>query len=83
MSNKDEALKLAQEPVAWIEHHKAGDNFAWKKPNKGTPLYTSPPQRPWVDLTHQQTKDCMAAWDGKDAYVLCRAIEAKLKEKNT
>jgi hypothetical protein len=39
-------------------------------------------QRPWVDLTHQETKDCMNAWDGNDAYVLCRAIEAKLKEKN-
>ena len=40
-------------------------------------------KRPWVDLTHQQTKDCMAAWDGKDAYVLCRAIESKLEEANT
>ena len=40
-------------------------------------------QRPWVGLTHQETKDCMKAWDGNDAYVLCRAIEAKLKEKNT
>ena len=39
-------------------------------------------QRPWVELTHQETKDCMKAWDGNDAYVLCRAIEAKLKEKN-
>lgn len=39
-------------------------------------------QRPWVGLTHQQTKDCVQGWDGNDAYVLCRAIEIKLKEKN-
>lgn len=29
-----------QEPVAWIEHHKGGDNLVWDEPNKGTPLYT-------------------------------------------
>lgn len=53
-------------------------------------LYTTPqasvneaPKRPWVGLTHQQTKDCVRAWDGNDAYYLCRAIEAKLEEKNT
>jgi hypothetical protein len=34
-----------QEPVAWIEHHKAGDNLVWDEPHKGTPLYTSPPPR--------------------------------------
>lgn len=39
--------------------------------------------RPWVGLTHEQTKDCLKAWDENDAYALCRAIEAKLKEKNT
>jgi hypothetical protein len=46
-------------------------------------LYDGKKKRPWVGLTHQETKDCMQAWDGNDAYVLCRAIEAKLKEKNT
>ena len=57
---------------------------AVKTYHEGQPVYVAQPaQRPWVGLTHQQTKDCMAAWDGKDAYVLCRAIEAKLKEKNT
>jgi hypothetical protein len=49
------------------------------------PVYTAPPeaQRTWVGLTHQKTKDCMQAWDGNDAYVLCRAIEQALKELNT
>ena len=46
-------------------------------------LYTTSPQRQWVGLTHEQTKDCLKAWDENDAYALCRAIEAKLKEKNT
>ena len=43
---------------------------------------THSPQRTWIGLTHQQTKNCMQALDGKDAYVLCRAIEATLKEQN-
>ena len=42
----------------------------------------APPKREWVGLTHDQTKDCIKAWDGNDAYVLCRAIEATLKRKN-
>ena len=46
------------------------------------PNYTESPQRQWVGLTHEQTKDCLKAWDENDAYALCRAIEAKLKEKN-
>ena len=34
------------EPVAWIEHHKGGDNLVWDDPSwKRTPLYTTPPQR--------------------------------------
>jgi hypothetical protein len=36
------------EPVAWIEHHKAGDNLVWDEPSKGTPLYTSPQKQPPV-----------------------------------
>jgi hypothetical protein len=29
-------------PVAWIEHHKGGDNLVWDNPGNGaTPLYTS------------------------------------------
>jgi hypothetical protein len=71
----------AQEPDYWLGY---GLQAHTEKPfENATALYITPPKREWVGLTHQQTKDCMAAWDGKDAYVLCRAIEAKLKEKNT
>jgi hypothetical protein len=35
---------IAGEPVAWIEHHKGGDNLEWDNPGgKCTPLYTTPP----------------------------------------
>ena len=51
-------------------------------------LYTTPPQRTWVGLTdeeidalHMEVKvQLMGTFDTKDIY---RAIEAKLKEKNT
>jgi hypothetical protein len=36
-----------QEPVAWIEHHKGGDNLEWENPGgKCTPLYTTPTTQP-------------------------------------
>jgi hypothetical protein len=34
------ALRGMGEPVAWIEHHKGGDNLVWDDPGGGkTPLY--------------------------------------------
>jgi len=47
----------------------------------GQPLYTTPPQRPWVGLTDKNRQELAAeqhSWEG-----LCFAVEAKLKEKNT
>jgi hypothetical protein len=52
-----------------------------------TPLYTTPPQRTWVGLTDEEIKrlgdldldsNYFGLW-----YDFARAIEAKLKEKNT
>jgi hypothetical protein len=77
------------EPVAWIEHHKGGDNLVWDDPSgERTPLYTTTPQRTWVGLTDEEIDDLhmavkvrlMGTFDTKDIY---RAVEAKLKEKNT
>ena len=45
------------------------------------PLYTTPPQRPWVGLTDDDKAELAKAqhsWED-----LCLAVEAKLKEKNT
>ena len=40
---------------------------------------TNPPQRTWVGLTDEDEID----WDGGDLKSLIKAIEAKLKDKNT
>ena len=74
-----------QEPVAWIEHHKGGDNLEWENPGgKCTPLYTTPPaaQRQWQGLTDAEVMQTMSG-DWTSQFYFARAIEAKLKEKNT
>ena len=43
--------------------------------------YTTPPQRPWVGLTDGELSELSAS--GLALWALWRAIEAKLKEKNT
>jgi hypothetical protein len=90
--------KLAQpqqEPVAWMyQEYRDDDQFGWRDeilftppPNDPiyfrniTPVYTHPPQRQWVGLTDEEVrKICVNEWGG---YEQCRAIEAKLKEKNS
>ena len=55
------------------------------------PVYTSPPQRTWVGLTHDEDDECACKADAEAerkhtqqwALLYRRAIEAKLKEKNT
>ena len=49
--------------------------------NKGVAFYTAPPKREWVGLTDEEVSSIENAgvWGEKDI----RAIEAKLKEKNT
>jgi len=86
-----EALVLAQparEPVAWISTGPA-KMIHWTpdKPAYGddwVPLYTTPPQRPWVGLTQEEVeqfhnwKDC--TWSTNE---LVRYVEATLRSKNT
>ena len=57
-------------------------------PAEVRPLYTAPQQRPWVGLTDEGIQDCYKAAykvvQGRRLEVtFARAIEAKLKEKNT
>jgi hypothetical protein len=68
----------SQEPVAWMD---ADGNVSDNNDHKcfPIPLYTTPPQRTWVGLT----EDDEIPWDGVDAKSFAKAIEAKLKEKNT
>ena len=73
----------AQEPFGYFRYDARFD--AWVQNcenNQGTPFYTAPSQRPWVGLTDEE----IAAFDWNHAVVdaeCVRAIEAKLKEKNT
>jgi hypothetical protein len=42
-------------------------------------LYTAPPQREWQGLTDEEIENCFEM----SMFGTCRAIEAKLREKNT
>jgi hypothetical protein len=73
--------RLAQpepEPVAWMHDQKVGFNV---------PLYTAPPQREWQGLTDEEILEEYRQSYGDDGNLtdvyFARAIEAKLKEKNT
>ncbi len=61
------------EPVAWMMLE-----------NKLVPMHTAPPQREWQGLTDEEIRklsdDCAGV---RDETEFIRAIEAKLKEKNT
>jgi hypothetical protein len=81
---------VQQEPVAWVREHELplapGDAFSWVETFvHKTPLYTISPaaQRQWVGLTDEEIDKTheTQVWDARRSYA--RAIEAKLKEKNT
>jgi hypothetical protein len=82
------ALEAKDEPVAWAMLHDNGHFIDAIHPNEHarvegeyiTPLYTTPPQRTWVGLTDEDEIDWEEGGNLKD---LVKAIEAKLKEKNT
>ena len=83
------------EPVAWMyQEYRDDDQFGWRDeilftppPNDPiyfrniTPVYTIP-QRTWVGLTSDEIANMFDDWPFK-AEEFARAIEAKLKEKNT
>ena len=75
-----------QEPVAWIEHHKGGDNLNWEEVNhpyaKATPLYTTPPQRTWAWLTAEQKVALCKKFPDHLTFNAIEAIEAQLKQNN-
>jgi hypothetical protein len=86
--------EIEQEPVAWMHiqgRHQELSHFplddgeisrGWEQ----YPLYTTPPQRTWVGLTDEDVNGFVGQYWG-DEYMkmrsMVRAIEAKLKEKNT
>lgn len=77
------------EPVAWVSHN-AG--LYHGKPDESLnplPLYLAPPRREWVGLTDDDINDLWrtAMWNTEGTRLpipeFARAIEAKLKEKNS
>lgn len=83
--------KPEQEPTAYLCENAVGHKyFRWKKPSseyKPIALYTAhaSPKRIWQGLTDGEVAQIRAEWEVRDYRLseLCRAIEAKLKEKNT
>jgi len=80
-----------QEPVATVTSESGNADVKmswWHEPALpvGTKLYTSPPQRtwerPWVSLTDDEHCDILYK-ESPDWMEYGKAIEAKLKEKNT
>ena len=75
--------KTKDEPVAWMNRHGACKTSLFIEMEAGAkeeytiPVYTHPKE--WVGLKD----DDEIPWDGVDAKSFARAIEAKLKEKNT
>ena len=87
------ALEAKDEPVAWLRTSGTGSpvvtealliempEMRW---NFQQPLYTTPPQRTWVGLTHAEI-DYQAKKDDHGVYFALGALwaEAKLRSKNT
>jgi hypothetical protein len=86
----------AQEPVVWVTKKNVIVDGLWEEEitfsefdDGGDPVYYTPQQRPWVGLTDYEIGVCStdAAMNRSEmvggAVTFARAIEAKLKEKNT
>ena len=76
----------SQEPVATVTSETGADITMswWHEPALpvGTKLFTHPPQRTWVGLTDDEI-DTWNIVGHESLREFVRAIEAKLKEKNT
>ena len=81
-----------QEPAAWMWYVHNGAGYTSRGVGffptdipfaKHTPLYTVPPKKEWVGLTDADIDDVQYNVDCRLYRDYARAIEAKLKEKNT
>jgi hypothetical protein len=92
---QDKAITAIKEALAQPEHEPVGKFAKFTDGilrevtdgSAGVPLYTSPPQRTWVGLTDEEAQQTFAKHNCTIsthlAGILARAIEAKLKEKNS
>ena len=80
---KEALAQPEQEPVAWV--NKERNTITWDKlyPDMDA-LYTHPPQRTWVGLTDEEIWTILQFRGyNSDTIEISKAVEAKLKEKNT
>ena len=88
-----EATKQTLEPVAWMVYTLDGksvcvtDNPAdfTAESHRALPLYTTPPAREWVGLTDEEIwgTGSVLSLSVRGILEFARAVEAKLREKNT
>jgi hypothetical protein len=83
---KDAYAQPEQEPSGHFLDFAYSDSIAYvhvyDQFRKGQQFYKAPPQRTWVGLTDDEISNMFDDWPFK-AGEFARAIEAKLKEKNT
>ena len=76
--------EIEQEPVAWYRDEDGiriyYETKAW---DDCTPLYTTPQQRTWVDLTDDEMLMIYGQRHEGKKYSLGRMVQQALKEKNT
>jgi hypothetical protein len=78
----DKCKAQEQGPVAWWND--TGTHIDLNVSGRGTPLYTHPLQRTWVGLTNEEIDKTLRVYEQDYGWIsFAKAIEAKLKEKNT
>jgi hypothetical protein len=85
---RDRLAQPEQEPVAWMVYTQDGQSvYVTDNPidvqdgQRALPLHPTPPQRPWVGLTDEERYLNDGRTEEEIEYA--RAIENKLKQKNT
>ena len=85
----DKAITAIKESLAQPEQHQdwcaSLTRMFMSMPPKPAPCNCKPPQRTWVGLTDEEINDMFseALKENKLVAYVAKAIEAKLKEKNT
>ncbi len=75
-----------QEPYCWVQSKLNQGLFYKEKPRRihTIPLYTAPSRKEWVGLTDEEILQTLGGKTGDEYFFkFVRAVEAKLKEKNT
>ena len=72
-----------QEPVVWIRL--IDWNLLDREREGYIPLYAAPPKREWVGLTEDEAIELLPVgdWEIESTLDFARAIEAKIREKNS